>query len=537
MPVVCGLAQRLAGGRLAGSEQYRRIVGSGSLRGPDRKATTSIAATTTATRTAPAMSHRAPGRRVSIRMRLFYRFFFCIKRTNHLAILSANLFILRFVPPGCHARQAAESSLSTTIFIYGGGWIMQYRRLKSATAALVVIGLVSTALIGSSAASAAPGEPAKRIGEGRTSKAPRRLPAADPVTAAAKSIGKIGRERYAETFAGLKIDHEGGRVLLYATDEKLAARMVQEGLARVSDPAAGKVPVVIERSRYSRQAMDTAGMAVWESAKSWKAQGVEVHSIVLRSDGSGLEIRASDPGRATTLAAQSSGLNRTAVAAAHLTFVTGDKVYSTSRANDSAPYYGGGPIRWDWEFSGYNCTSAFGVRNGAGKEFLATAEHCFTSIGTGVEDGGGDQIGWVRHIDVLHDAELIETDASAGVWLNDTTVDFFTGYDYSWDGEYLCHSGYTSNMVCSFYVSNEAVQWTDDSGKTRVGVEGYACDACAVVDHGDSGGPVWALYSNGALESRGINSAGWGEVTGGYNHMLWTETPSILAALGVSLLT
>ena len=408
---------------------------------------------------------------------------------------------------------------------------MIHGRLRSRTALVGILGFVSTVLLMPGPANAAPKNPGTAP---RPSAPPTRV-TLDPVTAAGKAIGKIARERYPETFSGLKIDRDGRRVVLYATETSVATQMINEGRAQLSG-ATGTVPVVVERSRYSRAAMEKASAAVWESARSWKASGTEIYSIVLRSDGSGLEVRSSDPARAQSLAASATGLRSAAVAAPDLTFVPGKKVHSTTRADDSPPYYGGAPIRWDWEFSGYNCTSAFGVRNSAGTEFLATAEHCF-DVGDGVEDGGGDQVGTVTSRNVLHDIELIQTDTAAGVWLNDTTIDLFNGMDYSWDGEQVCHSGYTLNMRCSVLITNEALQWQDDSGDVRRGVEGRQCAGCSAVAHGDSGGPVWVLYTTGRLESRGINSAGHTELPdGSFEYMLWNETPPAVAALGVNLL-
>jgi hypothetical protein len=49
-----------------------------------------------------------------------------------------------------------------------------------------------------------------------------------------------------------------------------------------------------------------------------------------------------------------------------------------------------------------------------------------------------------------------------------------------------------------------------------------------------------ARASDGFLTSRGVNSAGWGQVGSNprsFHHGLWTETPRILSAFGATLIT
>jgi hypothetical protein len=368
---------------------------------------------------------------------------------------------------------------------------------------------------------------------------PLNVTSADALATVGRSIKVLGRTStpYIDTFAGLRIDRSKGQVIVYTTDVASGKRLAAEGASRLPARLSASVPLVVERSKYSRLMMEAAARTVWSSAAGWQASGVEVYTISLRSDGSGLTVGTSDPVAANRLAATDSDLHATTVAASDISFVKGHPVHSVSRADDTPPYFGGAPIRWDWEFLGYNCTSAWGVRDAGGAEYLVTAEHCF-DVGDGVEDGGGDQVGEVVRENDLYDAALIRTNTSGGVWLNDTLTYTFSTSDWSLDGEQVCQSGYTLNMRCSIIVTDESIQWRDDTGKVRSGVQGHQCEGCSAVSHGDSGGPVWVLYTNDVLESRGVVSAGSVETDeGGYEYIYWTETPTILSAFGVELLT
>ncbi|MBL6275381.1 hypothetical protein JMF97_04310 [Micromonospora fiedleri] len=283
--------------------------------------------------------------------------------------------------------------------------------------------------------------------------------------------------------------------------------------------------------------MDMTGLRLEATDTGW-GWG-QVYSIVLLSDGSGLEVRTNDPARAASIASRS--LSVSALDAADIRYVKGSPVRPADRHSPSAPWQGGIPIRHDVNISGYQCTSAFGVRDRTyNAEYLVTAEHCF-SVGNGIEAQGGAGIGRVQQENNPHDAAIINANASSQVWVNDDYVFNFGAAQYSWDGEYVCHSGYTSYPNrCNIVVTHEAVQWDFGDGKgVRLGVEGWQCSGCAAVAKGDSGGPVWAIRSDGVLTSRGIVSGFHTDVDPGRSgeYILWTETPSVLTVLNLSLQT
>ena len=176
-------------------------------------------------------------------------------------------------------------------------------------------------------------------------------------------------------------------------------------------------------------------------AERASATDIQVYSIVLPGDGSGLEVRTNAPQSAETLSAEVA--KKSGIAAADVTYIAGNPVRPVSREDPSPPYPGGIPTRWDWYLSGWDCTAAFGVRNSSGTEYLMTAEHCY-DVGDGIEDMDGGGVGTVRTENNRYDAALIQTDSQSGVWVNDDYVFNVRSQQFSYNGEYVCQSGYTS---------------------------------------------------------------------------------------------
>ncbi|WFE54819.1 trypsin-like serine protease [Micromonospora sp. WMMD1155] len=362
---------------------------------------------------------------------------------------------------------------------------------------------------------------------------------ATPAQEVAAEIGEIAERGYRDIFAGLKIDRDAGRVTLHVTDRGKADQLVGRALADVSAAQRATAPVDIRISRYSRVQMEKASSQIWKAASTHRATGLKVYSIVLPSDGRGLQVRVNDPKAVGPLSQTVAAAVGSAMAAADIEYVAGNPIHNVSRESPSAPYPGGIPIRWGWEASGWTCTAAFGVRNPSGTEYLLTAEHCYDN-GDDIESMDGDNIGEIKAENDLNDAAIFNVNTSSGVWVNDDYVFDVRSGQYSWDGELVCQSGYTSYPNrCQIEVVNEYVQWSDDTGKVRQGVEGHRCAGCSSVAHGDSGGPVWSIRSDGFVAARGIVSAGSVPVQEGvsYEYILWTEVPPALTALGVSLQT
>jgi hypothetical protein len=153
----------------------------------------------------------------------------------------------------------------------------------------------------------------------------------------------------------------------------------------------------------------------------------------------------------------------------------------------------------------------------------------------------GNNLGSVKSENNVHDAALIATNSQAKVWVNDDYLFDVRSAQYSWDGKYVCQSGYTSYPNrCQIQVTNAYMQWDFQDGKgVRRGVEGRQCAGGNAVAHGDSGGPVWSIRPDGDVAARGIVSGGHTLVAPivSYEYILVTEVLTATAALGVSLQT
>jgi hypothetical protein len=361
---------------------------------------------------------------------------------------------------------------------------------------------------------------------------PNPFPAGTAADAAAAAIGGLGLTRFSDTFAGLRVDGKAGRLTVYVTQPIRGKELVATGRAVLPGAIRSSVQVALVRAPHTRKELIAATAEVWRQAQGWLTDGVQVHSIAVRNDGTGLTVRVNDRLRATSAAARSTARS---LAAVDLAFETGSPVTNVSRTNDSPPYWGGTPIKGDWDWS-YRCTSAFGMQAGS-YEYLMTADHCF-DLGDNVEDPNADDIGYTRIRNFLDDATGIRGNIGGAAFLSNTYTDTYDRAAWSWTGQSVCQSGFTSapNAICAIQVLADYIEWNSGDGIHR-GVYGRLCDGCIAVRPGDSGGPVWIYGADGALESRGINSAGSEEVGNGYEYIYWTETPRILSDFGGRIIT
>jgi hypothetical protein len=392
-----------------------------------------------------------------------------------------------------------------------------------------------TAILATGVALVVPGTASASPGGDRVPGASAAPAASAPAQDLADAVGGLAVKEYADTFAGLKVDRATNRVTVYTTDAARGRMLATRGQALAPAVIGRAASVEVRTSKYARPQMQKATAEIWKLAEGWKSSGVSVYSIVLKSDGSGLEVRTNEPVAATAMMG-ATGSASLAVDTSDISYVVGKKAVPTDRFDPSAPWQGGIPIKWDWSLNDWDCTSAFAARRGS-TEYLVTAEHCFDQ-GDVIEDGGDDRIGGVAEENNITDSAIITTDASPQVWVNDDVVQTYGAAALSWDGEVVCQSGYTSYPNrCNIVVTNEFVEWNFDDGKgPRRGVEGRQCAGCNAVAHGDSGGPVWATRSDGVLTSRGIVSGGHTPVEEdvSYEYILWTETPAVLNALGLT---
>ncbi len=357
---------------------------------------------------------------------------------------------------------------------------------RSRLAAIAVLILVGTATL-------APQSTAAASSDERNREPAAEFAYADATNSVASAIAGLGRTDYRDIFSGIKVDQATGKVRVYATDPTRAEELVASGLAPLSKAERDATSVEITRSRYTRAELEQAAAQVRAAYDAQRA-GSQVHSIVIPSNGHGLEVRTDAPLRADALSTMAADAGP--VAAADIVMVAGSPVRPVSRENAQAPYPGGIPTRVSTRSSGWDCTSAFGVRNASGTEFLLTAEHCY-DIGNNVRAMNGNNIGNVQAEDVEFDAALIRADAQSGVWVNDDYMFQVRSEQWSFEGEYVCQSGYTSYPNrCQIQITNDYIQYHLGDGKgRRTGVEGGgAADAApwltaTAVDRSGRSGP------------------------------------------------
>lgn len=130
------------------------------------------------------------------------------------------------------------------------------------------------------------------------SRTPRRVTVGNatvPVTppgleAVMNAIDKAGREEFAESFAGLEVDEERVRAIVYRVRSAAFDDFIRK--------SAGDACIVVHDAAHS-----TKELAIWHDRvladlPYWTHQGVQIVSIGARHDGTGVEIGARDPGKA-----------------------------------------------------------------------------------------------------------------------------------------------------------------------------------------------------------------------------------------------
>lgn len=109
----------------------------------------------------------------------------------------------------------------------------------------------------------------------------------DPaLTAAADNVEPLLRTSFADSFAGLVLDHTDHTLIIYRRPvPDLDAAVRQRALA---------VRVVFRDARYSLRQMQDLATRVMNDAAYWRDRGVTVNGAGPASDGSGVEVMTSD---------------------------------------------------------------------------------------------------------------------------------------------------------------------------------------------------------------------------------------------------
>ncbi|MFI0449645.1 S1 family peptidase [Actinomadura sp. 6N118] len=267
-------------------------------------------------------------------------------------------------------------------------------------------------------------------------------------------------------------------------------------------------PVRVVPATHSQADLRAAITPIYEYMK--KHPGGPVHSVGIKQDGSSIEV-----GSATAdLQKVAADLPKSNIP---VKVVRKEAPQMTSRLEDSAPYYGGARFR-NLTKGGY-CTSGFGVKNGAGTEFMLTAAHCYTAPDQVGTYDSRRYIGTASHEAYWHDLIMIPTDAGTRIYDGGVGSGEFSkpvrAWDWVYTGDYLCISGSVSGVVCNIIQGNGYTfaycDWDSDGDWTCMNdlLLAYQNDGREASQPGDSGAPIFGLRSDGVV-AKGIHSASGG---------------------------
>ncbi|MFZ2503430.1 MAG: hypothetical protein WAW88_12230 [Nocardioides sp.] len=343
-------------------------------------------------------------------------------------------------------------------------------------------------------------------------------PLEDPALVAMDQVRVV-----AEPLANL-YDQEGfGRVALdFDTREvRVAWRGTPpDQVAAAEGVNADGVRVVVESAPFSDRELTSKATALIDLGRL--PGGVPVQVVTKRPDLTGLvaEITGADLKAAGTIQEVADGLTKTVGVPVDVRL--GQELTPQTRRNDSAPWQGGGQLRFPG--NGAFCTSGFAVLTSGGAGRLLTAGHCNPAAGSRVNDGAGDQIAAAGTSQFAgnYDSLLIDPSASpatigkvfGGPW------DAGTGHNrYQFHvggaappsvGDTVCVSGANSGEHCNREIVDTGVT-LNCYGHTCTGFI-YRGPGVTTVG-GDSGAPVYVMRSDGRIGARGIHSGGLNTVT------------------------
>ncbi|GLZ79877.1 hypothetical protein Afil01_46840 [Actinorhabdospora filicis] len=347
-----------------------------------------------------------------------------------------------------------------------------------------------------------------------------------PLRRVANAIGDYGRLGGAGHFSGIELDANHGEVTVYLTDTGRKGEFL--AAARGADKGVDTSIVRFAKSTYTKRDLRAAREKLL-AQPSLVPQAIRTISVPASGEG----LRIGVYGAALSAAPAPSEV----FGVPALFEAATDVPQTMSRRKDERPWIGGEGLS---TAARGTCTSGLPARrNYDGRSFLITAEHCGEEgewFYTEWENSTRNYIGRTTYTHVQYDAAAIDTNdtgvTGGRTWEgpNDgrATVAPIDGMRYSYNGDWVCHSGFPSGQVCGIRVWDQDKTWTDDSGHTRRGVVAEKTDGPAGAQHGDSGGLVWTYTSNGR-QARGIISAGSGR------DVYWTEAVDILGAWGMRL--
>lgn len=110
------------------------------------------------------------------------------------------------------------------------------------------------------------------------------------LAAAMERIERAGREEFAESFAGIEVDQERVRAIVY----RVPAEAFDDFVRRTAESSC----IVVRNARHSAEALDAWHDRVIAELAFWSHRGLHIVSVGARHDGSGVEIGTDDVDKA-----------------------------------------------------------------------------------------------------------------------------------------------------------------------------------------------------------------------------------------------
>lgn len=342
-------------------------------------------------------------------------------------------------------------------------------------------------------------------------------PSADPVLIAMDEVREA-----AEPLADLYDQPGFGRVTLDFDTREVHVAWHGTPPAAVTDSEgvnADGVQVIIESVPFSDRDLTSKAVMLVELGRL--PGGIPVEVVTKNSDMSGLVAEVPAVGVEAIGTLHEVAKKLTTLTGVSVDVQIGEGLFPQTRRNDSAPWQGGGQMRFT--ANGNFCTSGFAVLTSNGSGRLLTAGHCNPGAGSRINDGAGDRIaaeGTSRYAAGV-DSLLVDPAASpatigkvfGGPW------DAGTGanrYQFNVGGssppsvnDTVCVSGANSGEHCNRDITDTGVV-TNCYGTTCTGFI-YRGPGITSVG-GDSGAPIYVIRSDGRVGARGIHSGGLNQV-------------------------
>jgi hypothetical protein len=285
--------------------------------------------------------------------------------------------------------------------------------------------------------------------------------------------------------------------------------------------------VVHDDAKHDHDELSRAAEALAPGSPLGRSAGVEVTSVAVPPEGTGLRVGVEPGGRPIDVRATAARLS--AGVDAPVSVVIEGQSRPFGRIDDHAPWSAGGRAMIRVNAGGSEqwaaCSVGYGLRDPMTmREYTVTAAHCFDeAVGATAWNGGHEAaIGDWSAMSLALDVAYVATDqpppgtgTSAHVWSggpSDTSEAMHTVTDTSptVKGMWVCGSGATTGENCGIKVSDVDVMQRATlprSGATytvRHTARGYRADGGVASGSGDSGGPVFAPTRTGGNDAHAV---------------------------------